>query len=365
MIDTIFSPAFGNRPYVMVGRETVISQLKQGLSSPPGSRDRATLLLGQRGYGKTVLLLEMADIARAEGYVVASPTVVSKGMLDRILEKIIEDAKSLVKDSKPGISGGSLSIMGFGAGIDFQKEESAPKSFAHRLANLCRELNKRKKGLLILIDEVQAGNDDLRQLIIAYQELVGENADIALMMAGLPHAVASTLNDHVLTFLNRAPKLLLEPLKTNVIEAYYVKAFHSLKLNISAELIQKAAAEAQGSPYLMQLIGHYITLTAPDNLTITNKTFSSALRMAKDDFINDICQTSLASLSEKDLAFLSAMSQDAKESKIEDIARRMSVSASYVQTYKRRLLQSGVIESPRRGVVRFTIPYLKEYLSKL
>ena len=41
---------------------------------------------------------------------------------------------------------------------------------------------------------------DIRRLVIAYQELVGEGLDVALVMAGLPGAVSATLNDHVLTF---------------------------------------------------------------------------------------------------------------------------------------------------------------------
>ncbi len=73
--DTIFSPAFGNRPSCFVGREGILDQLVRGLSSKPGSKDRAVMVLGQRGSGKTVLLWELAERARKAGFVVASPTV--------------------------------------------------------------------------------------------------------------------------------------------------------------------------------------------------------------------------------------------------------------------------------------------------
>lgn len=56
MAEPIFSPSFGNRPSYLVGRETVISTFISGLEQEPGNRDRATLMLGQRGSGKTVLL---------------------------------------------------------------------------------------------------------------------------------------------------------------------------------------------------------------------------------------------------------------------------------------------------------------------
>lgn len=54
--DSIFSPSFGNRPSRLIGREAVLAAFMAGLDSAPGSRDRAIVMLGQRGSGKTVLL---------------------------------------------------------------------------------------------------------------------------------------------------------------------------------------------------------------------------------------------------------------------------------------------------------------------
>ena len=63
MRDTVFSPALGNLPSQLVGRDSVISALLAGLDSNPGNKERATLLLGQ-GDRKTVLLWELAEQAR-------------------------------------------------------------------------------------------------------------------------------------------------------------------------------------------------------------------------------------------------------------------------------------------------------------
>lgn len=65
MTETIFSPSFGNRPSYLIGRGNVISTFMSGLEQEPGNRDRAMLMLGQRGSGKTVLLWELADRAQA------------------------------------------------------------------------------------------------------------------------------------------------------------------------------------------------------------------------------------------------------------------------------------------------------------
>ena len=114
MTETIFSPSFGNRPSYLVGRGSVISTFISGLEQEPGNRDRAMLMLGQRGSGKTVLLWELADRARKLGFVVATPTVASEDMLERIVEKIQEAGEPYAnKHRLPKLAGGSLSVFGF------------------------------------------------------------------------------------------------------------------------------------------------------------------------------------------------------------------------------------------------------------
>lgn len=82
-----FVPAFGNRPARIVGREHMVQSLLDGLNKRIGSRERCTLLLGQRGMGKTALLLEVASRARQQDWITAR---VSAGlsMLDDIIDAI-------------------------------------------------------------------------------------------------------------------------------------------------------------------------------------------------------------------------------------------------------------------------------------
>ena len=340
MTETIFSPSFGNRPSYLVGRGNVISTFISGLEQEPGNRDRAMLMLGQRGSGKTVLLWELADRARKLGFVVATPTVASEDMLERIVEKIQEAGEPYVNKRRlPKLTSGSLSVFGFSAGLEFTRDVQETKSFQFKLTQLARKLTEQGHGILILIDELQANSPEIRQLVTAYQELVGEGLNVALVMAGLPGAVSATLNDRVLTFLNRARKVTLEPLSVGDVDAYYQRAFEELGLDIPRDLRLHAARATQGSPYMLQLIG------------------------SKVDFENDVCETTLAALSDQDIAFLSAMTDDEDAvSRISDVAKRMSVTPDYAQKYRRRLIDAGVIEQARRGYVRFAVPYMANYL---
>lgn len=362
MKDAFFVPSFGNKPKNLVGRNDVLQRFDECLDGVPGSKERALLILGQRGTGKTVLLLEMADKARNRGYIVSSPTVVSGEMPERIIEKLCIDGEKLIKKKVNRPTGGSLSLLGFGAGIQFGEEKDGEKSFSRKLSELCELFNKNGHPVLLLIDEAQAENEALKQLVISYQELVGEGRDIAIVMAGLPNTVSSILNDHVLTFLNRAVKIHLNPLKKNDIEDYYTAAFRELKINVTGQMVTEAAFKASGSPYMMQLIGHYVTIAASDEGKISNKSVQTAFSRAEEDFRNDICDTTLAAVSDRDLDVLKLIARAEKDCTVAELSKKLGVSNQYVQIYKKRLLQAGIIEQPGRGRVRIVVPYLKEYL---
>lgn len=363
MKDTIFSPSFGNRPSCLVGRDAAISCMLDGLEDPPGSRARATLLLGQRGSGKTVLLWELADRARDLGFVVASPTIPTEDMLERIIEKIQDDGERHVREKATHLTGGSIGVLGFSAGFQFDRNEQEPKTFHYKLSRLCDALSQHDKGVLILIDEIQGNDPRIRQLVAAYQELVGKRANVALVMAGLPGAVSATLNDRVLTFLNRASKLKLDPLAPVDVDAFFMKAFAQLNLDVPESFRRRAVSATFGSPYLLQLVGHNIVAYSEEG-TIGEDALERALAYAKNSFENDVCGTTLAALSDKDVCFLSAMAEDARESRIADVAERMGVTYDYAQKYRRRLIDGGIIEPARRGSIRFAVPYLADHLRR-
>lgn len=360
--DTIFSPSFGNRPAYLVGREQIIDMFLRGLKSESGNRDRAVVMLGQRGSGKTVLLWELADRATELGYVVATPTVVSDGMLERIVEKVQDAGERAVGESAAHLSGASVGAFGFSVGLEFTREVNDTKTPAYKLTKLARRLTEQGLGVLILIDELQANSEDVRRLVTVYQELVGERLNIAMVMAGLPGAVSEVLNDRALTFLNRARRVTLPPLARGDVDAFFARAFTQLDIEIDDAKRAAAVAATQGSPYLLQLIGHHIVLRADDEGRVSSKALADAIAASEADFESDVCRTTLAALSDRDVDFLVCMAQDDRESRISVIAERMGVSDDYAQKYRRRLIDAGVIEPVRRGYVRFAVPYLDTYL---
>lgn len=360
----VFRPSFGNRPSQIVGRDDVIAEFRKGLSKQPGDRRRATLILGQRGMGKTALLMELADRARDMGFV-ATRVIASETMLDEIIETIQIEGSRYVKQERSKVKGFSVGAVGFSFGLTFAEEVRENYGFRVKLSLLCDKLAENGKGILILVDEVQSNTPEMRTLAATYQHLAGDGKNIAIAMAGLPGAVSHVLNDKVLTFLNRAEKVHLGALRIGEVRAYYAKVFAEMGKNVSSEALDKAAQVTAGFPYLLQLVGYYLVEYTEGRGEITLDDVDQAFESARLDLDDDVFKTALQPLSDKDRAFLRAMAEDDGLSKTSDVQQRMGVDQKYVQVYRSRLIQSGIIESPARGELQFTLPYFDAYLREL
>ena len=56
------------------------------------------------------------------------------------------------------------------------------------------------------------------------------------------------------------------------------------------------------------------------------------------------------------------MAQDEKETTRADLMARLGKPSSHISAYKKRLLDGGLIEEPRRSVFVFALPKLREYI---
>jgi len=362
MEKNFFKPTFGNRPPHLVGRETIIAGFDEALKSPVGHPGRSSLLIGQRGFGKTALLLEFADRAEKMGYIPVSVTANAQ-MLNNILQ-IIQTKGAKFVSGKGKVTGISAGVIGFSFGLNFTEETEKQFGFRIKLTLLLEKLEKHKKGVLLLIDEIQSSSPDIRELATTYQHLVGENKNIAIAMAGLPSALSAVLNDEILTFLNSAKKINLDAISGAKIKEYYRSVFSDLGKTISEKSLDAATKATKGFPYMLQLIGFNILDLSQGKDLIGDDTVRTAIQASRIEMSENIHKPCLNPLSDKDIDFLKAMLQDRQGSAVSDIQERMKVSQGYVQTYRKRLIDAGIIASARRGKLEIIVPYLRDYLKE-
>ena len=306
-------------------------------------------------------MLEFAAIAAKKDFVVARVTASSE-MLDEIIQVIQKNGAEFIPSSKTKVRGVSAGALGFSFGLTFNNVTEEQFGFRVKLEMLSDELAKHGKAILILVDEVQSNSPEMRILATTYQHLIGENKNLVIAMAGLPDSMSAVLNDDILTFLNRAYKVYLEPLPYGEISIAYENEFTRQGKSIDPETLGQVVLATRGYPYLFQLIGYYTLAYAGSTDVITSQIAEKAIFSSKHDLVESIFTAALKPLSDGDMRFIKAMAQDKESSRIKDIKDRLKVSQSHAQKYRTRLIGAGIIAPVKRGELALVIPFLEEYL---
>jgi hypothetical protein len=87
-----------------------------------------------------------------------------------------------------------------------------------------------------------------------------------------------------------------------------------------------------------------------------------AEKSAMGDMENNVFKPILNPLSDNDKIFLRAMAKHGETVTIAKLQATLRKKGPAIQPYRKRLLDAGVIEAPRRGELVFAVPYLAEYL---
>lgn len=167
-----FKPTAGKMPPVLVGRESAIEQFAEALDNGAGAPGRIMLVIGQRGFGKTVLLTEFRRIASERKWETISETA-SPGVAQRLIEALdshnlrIDQASLNPSVNIAGIEGASLGSIAISS-------SASPLNLRNAIAKRLESSKIGKgKGILITIDETQAASlDDLVAIATAVQHVI-------------------------------------------------------------------------------------------------------------------------------------------------------------------------------------------------
>ena len=121
-------------------------------------------------------------------------------------------------------------------------------------------------------------------------------------------------------------------------------------------------ASARGFPYLMQLIGYYMIQYTPEGEAVTDDIMNKAEKAALKDMDDNVFKPILAPLSDNDRIFLQAIARCGGTVTTAKLQAKLGKKGPAIQPYRKRLIEAGVIESPRRGELVFAVPYLSDYL---
>ena len=355
-----FRPTFGASPSEWAGRGVVLSAFRTGIDGGYGNPYRAMVINGHRGMGKTVLLSELEDIARSHGWVALRASGRSQSV-DELIESAIP---ALVHQLNPQPSRRitEVRIAGLGGiGTEAATTNQAVPTLESRLRELHALLQD--TGVLITVDEVQdASAHDLATIATAVQNLIRDQLNIAIVMAGLTRGVDTLLELPGTTFLRRAHRSQPGPINHAATTQVLVDTAASTK-PFSPEAAHLATEMSRGYPYLIQLIGFLAWNTAQD--AITHADVESIRPEVISLMGQQIHAPSVRGLPTRQLEYLRAIASLADESasaSSADVARELGVALSARSDTRARLIESGLIDAPHWGKVRLALPYLAEYL---
>lgn len=350
-----FKPTAGAEPPVLVGRDSVIDDFIDGLDEGVGAPGRLMRITGPRGSGKTVLLTELGDIARARGWLVVDVTA-RKGMLGEIVDCLTKDGHAeLSAEIDLGI------VKAHAAMGEKPKRESLRTILTEATASLGGG------GVLITVDEVQdADRDEMVEIATAVQHLIREGRDIAFIFAGITTGVLDFLNDASLTFLRRARAEELAAIPQHDVCEAYAKSFSATGMLISGEALEEAARATSGYAFLVQLVGYYVWRKCRRHIEESAVVSLDDVRKGKEEagreFSSMVILPALSGISKRGVEYLVEMSKVDGAISTAAIAASLGVKPSSLTSTRRTLVSKQIIEPTARGYVTFSIPRMAEYV---
>ena len=340
MADNPFSLSFGKTPVSFIEREYQSQEIIDSFTAQNPSY-QVCMITGVRGSGKTVLLSALADRFRSEDQWIVVDLNPERDLL-QMLAAELGNRRDLIEMFKEARI--NLSFLGFGLEIE---GEPPVTDIVVALQRMLEKLTKRNRRILITIDEVTT-SQKVREFASQFQIFMREKLNVFLLMTGLYENIYELQNQKTLTFLYRAPKVVLKPLSLPLIARKYGEIF---SLN-EAEAMDMAKA-TKGYSFAFQVLG-YLCWT-------TGNTWKNVLP-EYDTYLEDFVYEKIWSeLSQKDKAVLQAMCH-VKSSKVEDIRTKIKMNSNNFTVYRTRLLKKGIVYVPEYGQLAFVLPRFAEFV---
>lgn len=364
-----FRPTFGASPRFWAGRAYALEEYETAINAGPGHPFRSLVLSGTRGIGKTVLLSELEERASTQGWLVLRcPS--TPGMVTRLVESLIPEALQKFRGRSERRKVTGFRVGGIGSiSTDLDAEAEPTPTLASRMHQLADELSRFDSGFVISVDEVQdADPHDLHELATAYQDLVRDDKNVSLIVAGLTHGVDMLLDLPGTTFMRRAQRFELGPLTNEDSQLALLETARGSGLKMSFDAATRATIIAQGYPYLVQLVGSLSWDKARrDNAMEVSPHHVDAIASEAIYTIGlQVHQPSLKGVPDAQRNFLRAMAdlmgEKTEPVNVTDVAKMLGKNTKGVSDTRSKLIDRELIAPAGWGQVDFVLPYFKEYL---
>ncbi|KFI94140.1 exopolyphosphatase [Bifidobacterium saguini DSM 23967] len=376
-----FMPGAGKQPPELVGRthdlelmDRMIARTKLGLL------DRGIVYSGLRGMGKTVLLLKLNDMATQQGMVTVQ--IESNGDAAAEYDELLHEMSlSIMRVRKPDIRerlSGVFSHIG-SVNLDFvlgsakielngsAEEQRAVRASSYRLELLIEGLAEALKsnglGLFLFVDEFQDMSSEVMMTLITVQHKMGQrNLPFYIIGAGLPNLPG------VLTKARSYAERLFEyrsigRLDNAAVADGFQKPARELGYAFDDQALSRLIDLSNGYPYFIQAYGK-AAWDASDSNPITVDAVEKGEPVARAELDQGLYVSRWQRATPLGREYLAAMAAIGDICTSAQVANHMGRSVSDLSSIRLSLIELGLIYSPERGQIAFTVPGMDEFIRR-
>ncbi|NWL32028.1 ATP-binding protein [Paenarthrobacter nitroguajacolicus] len=383
-----FRPGAGRVPPELTGRSNVLADYTALLGSvaTSGEGERPWIISGLRGVGKTVLLNQCGRDAIDAGWIVIKLEASSSQPLAVQLAKEIyvalrkaatasEKVRKAFKGTFAVFRSFQIKIDPNGAyGFGFDVQPAAGKADSGQLstdlAEMLESLGLAARaagfGVLLAIDELQeAPIADLEAMNVALHQLGQDLRPVPLMFLGtglpsLPAVLAKASSYAERMYLYRT----LDVLSPEDTKEALVAPSQRERVTWSSGALDMVLDTSGGYPYFVQACGKHIWDVAASR-TIDIDDARIGIGRARDEVDAGLYKSRWERATSAQQEFMKAMAQDNDApSLVSEIAARLGRAQTAISAPRQSLIQSGLVYTPRRGYLAFTVPGMADYINR-
>jgi AAA ATPase domain len=378
--DNPYIPGAGRKPPTLAGRDGNLENF-QSLTErvATGAYERSLIYSGLRGVGKTVLLMEFDVLATEAGWATTDVQEVGSQpdfrvtfarMAARLLREMssrhrvkerVEQALRVVKAfsvAVPGVVSLKLDVEAASGVADSGDPEQDLTDLIREIGDVAQATGS---GALFLIDEMHnLDAASLAAICIAFQAVSRAGLPVAMAGAGLP-----VLQVRLMSAKPYADRLFQYHELARLSEAAARTALIAATRGIDyeKEAARQVVRESAGYPYFLQEYGLELWNHA-ETSPITAADVHTVREIVTDSLARNFFGTRFQMATDAEQRYLAAMaSLGDSPYRAADVARVYGARDQRgVSVHRESLIGKGLIWSPRRGQLDFTVPLFAEYL---
>lgn len=377
-----YTPGAGRKPPTLAGRDRDLENFQALIERlGVGSYERSLVYSGLRGVGKTVLLMEFDVLASEAGWATTDVQEVGSQpdfrvtfarMAARLLREMsrkhrikerVDRALGVVKAFSLAVPGAVQVKLDVEAASGLADSGDPEQDLTDLLSEIGEVAQTTRTGALFLIDEMHnLDTPSLAAICIALQAISRNGQPVALVGAGLPD-----LQVRLISAKPYADRLFqyheLGRLPDPAARAALIGPAATLGVEHAEDAARQVVSESAGYPYFLQEYGLELWNHAEDS-PIDVADLETVREIVQDNLARSFFGTRFQMATDAEQRYLAAMAATSDPPyRVGQVATHYGARDQRgVSVHRDTLIQKGLVWSPRRGQVDFTVPLFAEYL---